>query len=259
MGKMPVDKKREDTYTVDFVRIFKCLLSKAWMIAITSVLVAAISFSYAFFMVKPKYSSSTKLYVNNSLSIDKISISSADITASQSLIKTYIAILQSRSILEQIAETADVDYTPEELTSMITANAVNDTEIMRVTVTSEDPEEAYNIADAISVVLPDKIAGIIEGSSMVVVDKPIVNRQKVSPSFIKYTVIGFILGLVLSALVIIITDSLDDTIHDDDYISNLYGYPLLGKVQNLNSSDSKSYKYNYYYGRSASKNGPANG
>ena len=258
MGKNQVDKKREDAYTVDLVHIFRCLLKRAWLIVITSLLVAAIAFSYAFFLVHPKYSSSTKLYVNNSLSIDKISISSADITASQSLIKTYIAILQSRSILEKIAEKADVDYTPKQLTNMITASSVNDTEILLVTVTSEDPDEAYAIANAISLVLPDKIAGIIEGSSMVVVDKPIVNNQKVSPSLAKYSIIGFIIGFVLAVAVIIIMDSLDDTIHDDDYIANQYDYPLLGKVQNLNASDSKSYKYNYYYGRSGSKSDSAN-
>ncbi|MBR3300644.1 MAG: hypothetical protein IKI68_04065 [Clostridia bacterium] len=257
MANSPVENKKEDVYTIDIVHIFKCLWKRVWIIAIVSLLIAAISFSYAFFFVSPKYSSSVKLYVNNnsvSLGANKISISSADISASQSLTKTCIVILESRSTLEMIMEKANVRYTTKQLSAMITADSVNNTEVMKVTVTCEDPEEACNIANAIADVLPDRIFEIIEGSSMKVVDSAIINSGKVSPSFAQYTILGFIIGFVLSVGTIIVIDSLDDTIHDDDYIVNRYNCPLLGKVQNLNASGSKSYKYNYnyYYGRSTS-------
>lgn len=257
MEKTPTERKNVDVYTVDIFHILKCLWKRAWLIAVVSILVAAIAFSYAFFFVPPKYSSSVKLYVNNnSLSVgtNKISISSTDISASQSLIKTYIAILESRSTLEMIIEKAEVAYNAKQLSSMISANSVNDTEVMKVTITCEDPQEACDIANAIAEVLPDRIFEIIEGSSMKVVDSAIVNGAKVSPSLTKYAFIGFAIGFILAAGVIIVIDSLDDTIHDDDYIVNRYNCPLLGKVQNLNVSGSKSYKYNYnyYYGHSAS-------
>ena len=90
---------------------------------------------------------------------------------------------------------------------------------------------------------------------MTVVDSAVPNNVKVSPSFTNCIIVGFIIGFALSSAIIIIIDSLDDTIHDDDYIANQYDCPLLGKVQNLNITGSKSYKYNYnyYYGRSGSQ------
>lgn len=245
-----------NVYTIDIVHILKCLWKRAWLIALVSILTAAIAFSYAFFFVPPKYSSAVKLYVNNtsvSLGNSKISITPSEISAAQSLIKTYIAILKSRSTLEAVIERADVDYTVRQLYSMITAGSVNDTEIMLVTVTTTNPEIACKIANVIAKVLPIRISEIIDGSSMEVVDSAVSNKAKVSPNFTKYAFAGFALGFIMMIGIIIIIDSLDDTIHDDDYILNQYGCPVLGKVQNLNLSSSKSYKYNYYYGRSSSK------
>ncbi|MBO4468505.1 MAG: hypothetical protein J5766_04320 [Clostridia bacterium] len=257
MEKTPISKKSEDIYTIDIVRIFKCLWKKAWLIAIVSLIIAAISFSYAFFFVRPKYSSSVKLYVNNnsvSLGGSRISISSGDISASQSLIKTYIVILESRSTLKEVIKESGVDITVNELRSMIDASSVNDTEVMRVTVTAYDADEACTLANVIKDVLKEKIKDIIQNTEPADVDDAVPNYVKVSPSFSKYLLVGFLIGFIMSSVVIIIMDSLDDTIHDDDYIANQYDCPLLGKVQNLNVTGSKSYKYNYnyYYGRSSS-------
>ena len=251
----------KDVYTIDILHILRCLWKRAWLIFLVSVLVASMAFFYSFFLVSPKYSSSVKLYVNNtsvSLGNSKISITPSEISAAQSLIKTYIAILKSRSTLESVIERAEVDYNAKQLDSMITAGSVNDTEIMLVTVTGTNPDEACKIANVIAKVLPIRISEIIDGSSMEVVDSAVSNPSKVSPSFAKYSFVGFVIGFVLMAGIIIIMDSLDDTIHDDDYILNQYDCPVLGKVQNLNLSSSKSYKYNYYYGRSASKSDTGN-
>jgi hypothetical protein len=40
---------------------------------------------------------------------------------------------------------------------------------------------------------------------------------------------------------------MDNTIHDEEYVINTYGLPILAKVPNLMDSGSK--KYGYYYNR----------
>ena len=254
-----MDKKGSITkeyYTIDMVHIFKSLFRRLWVIIIASVLAAAVAFSVAAFIIAPKYSSSIMLYVNNSsfsLGNTSFSISSSEITAAQSLVKTYIVILENRTTLEQVASKSNTDYSYEELLGMIEAESVNETEVLRITVTAEDPEEAKKIVNCIAEVLPNRISEIIEGSSMEVVDLGIVNKQKISPSITKYTAVGFILGLVLSVIVLVIMAILDDTIHDEDYVLQNYDYPILAKVPDLLNSGSKS-SYRYYYrNKSATK------
>ena len=233
-------------YTIDLLHIVKTLWRKAWIIIICGLLCAAIGFSYASFGIAPKYSSSIMLYVNNSsLSLGNTSfnISASDISAAQSLVKTYIVMLENRTTLEEVIEKSDVDYNYKELKQKIAASSVNDTEVLKVTVTTEDPYESEKIANCIAEVLPQRISEIIEGSSMAVVDSAIANPNKVSPSITNYTAIGFILGVLASVIVLVILDLMDDTIHDEDYIINTYNYPILAKVPNLINTNAKGRNY----------------
>lgn len=239
-------KLDSEYYVIDLLHIAKNLWRRAWLIILTGLITAVIGFSFSSFVITPQYSSSIMLYVNNSsLSIGSasFSISSSEISAAQSLVKTYIVMLQNRTTLESIIDKAEVDYTYKELYEMIEASSVNETEVMQVTVTSDDPYEASKIVNAIAEVLPRRISEIIEGSSMEVVDSGIPNLQKVSPSIARYTEIGFILGVLLSAIGISIAAILDDTIHDEEYVLQTYDYPILAKVPNLLNSGSKQYGY----------------
>ena len=231
-------------YSIDIAHIFKTLLMRAWIIILCGLLTAVIGFGYSSFIIPPTYSSSIMLYVNNSsfsLGNTNFSISSSEIIAAQSLVKTYSEILKNRTTLEKVIEKAGVKYEYDELAEMITAEPANDTEIMRVTVTAEDPNEAAKIANTIAEVLPTRISEIIDGASMEVIDSAIPNYEKVAPSVTNYTIIGFLIGAVLSMIIIVVAAMLDDTIHDEEYILNTYDYPILAKIPDLLNSNGKGY------------------
>jgi capsular polysaccharide biosynthesis protein len=232
-------------YTIDLLHIAKTLWRKAWLIVLCGLLCGAIAFSYAFFGIAPKYSSSIMLYVNNSsisLGNTSFSITSSEQTDAQNLVRTYGVILDSRTTLQRVIKAAEVDYTWQELRDMIEYETANDTEIMKMTVTCEDKQDSCIIANTIAEVLPDRISEIIDGATMEVVDNAILGA-KVGPSITRYTAIGFVLGVLLSVAVLTVSAVMDDTIHDEEYILNTYDYPILGKVPNLLNTGSKSYSY----------------
>lgn len=233
-------------YTVDILHIIKFIFQRFWVIIISGIVAAALGFCVSAFLITPKYSSSIMLYVNNSsfsLGNTSFSISSSEITAAQSLVKTYGEILNNRTTLERVIEKSDVEYDFEELSEMIESAPSNDTEIMRVTVTTDNPYETSKIANCIAEVLPVRIAEIVDGASMAVVDSAIPNLQKISPSITKYTAVGLILGVLFSVIVLMIFALLDNTIHDEEYILNTYKYPILAKVPNLTNMGGKQYSY----------------
>ncbi|MBE6761259.1 MAG: hypothetical protein E7551_03140 [Ruminococcaceae bacterium] len=235
-----------DYYTIDILHIIKFIVQRFWVIIVSGILAAAIGFCISAFLITPKYSSSIMLYVNNSsfsLGNTSFSISSSEITAAQSLVKTYGEILSNRTTLERVIEKADVKYDYEELSEMIVSSPSNNTEIMRVTVTTSNPYEASNIANCIAEVLPVRISEIVDGASMAVVDSAIPELQKISPSITKYTAIGLVLGGILSVIILMIFALLDNTIHDEEYILNTYKYPILAKVPSLTSASGKQYAY----------------
>ncbi|MBE6678429.1 MAG: hypothetical protein E7597_06520 [Ruminococcaceae bacterium] len=249
------EKNREDAFVVDIAHIAKSVWQRAWIIALAGILAAALAFGYSAFIITPTYSSSIMLYINNSsiaVGDMSFSISSSEISAAQSLVKTYSVILKNRTTLEQVAEDSGLSYSWDELNAMISAAPVQDTEIMGVTVTCTDAYDAEKIANSISRVLPRRISGIIEGSSMEVVDNAVVNTQKVAPSISKYTATGLILGVLLALIWLVIKALKDNTIHDEDYILNNYDYPILAKVPDLLDVGAKKYSY-YRSGTAATK------
>ena len=245
-------ENNKEYYSIDLLHIFKMLWRRVWIIIIVGVLCATLGFSVASYAIHPKYSASIMLYVNNTSKIGntEFSISTSEITAAQSLVKTYIVILRNRTTLEDVIKQAGVSYSATQLNSMIEAGPVEDTEVFRVKVTTENAEEAVKIANTISTVLTTRVGKIIEGASMQIVDTADIkaSQEPVSPSETKYTAIGLILGSFISALFAI----MDDTIHDEEYVNQTYEYPILAKIPDLLDGSSKEYSY-YSQKKSANK------
>ena len=226
--------------TIDLREIFGVLSRKLWAIILAALLFGAAAFAGTVFLIAPQYESSTLLYVNNSdISVGSTSftISSADLTAAQKLVNTYVVILQSRTVLNEVIEQAGLDYTYAELKDMISAAAVNSTEVFEIIVKSTSPTEAELIANTIATVLPDKIADIVNGSDVRIVDYAVVASHRSSPSYTKNTFIGALLGAVLCAVVVVISHMFDENIRSEDYLTLTYpDIPLLAVIPDMNQA-----------------------
>ena len=247
---------KNDEVEVDLSRIFRAVIDRAWLVAIIAVLCAVITFAGTFFLVTPEYQSTAMFYVNNSnLSFGdaSVSISSGDLSTSRSLVDSYIVILNTRETLMDVVDYAGVSRSYGQVRSMLTSAAVNETEIFQVTVTSSSPQEAERIANAIAYILPKRIGTIIDGTSAKVVDAAVVPTKPSSPSYTNNTIIGFVLGLVLSVGVIALREIFDITIRAEDDIGQSCKHPILAAVPDM-AAPSKGSSY-YAYGSSRSKKG----
>ena len=259
-----MENNERESIEIDLKRLFFAIWKRAWLIVLVGVVCAALAFGYAWFFITPTYSASTQLYVNNNY-VDSPGFSSSQLTAAQSLAETYMVILESRNVLDVVAKKTDLGYSYGRLKSMVSASAVNETEVFQVTVTGTDYKHVAQIANAIAEVLPDKIAAVVEGSSVRVVDYAVENPNPVGPSYQRYLMMGAAVGVLLSVAFVIVADILDTTISSEDYLGQVYSkYPLLAVIPDTESSKS-GYGKGYYRGnyeseqmpRSAGKQGGA--
>lgn len=250
------DKKSftTDIVEIDIGRVWKAIWKRIWLIGIVSVMCSVIVAVSTFFLITPKYESSAMFYVNNSsLSVGdtSFSITQGDISAAKSLVDTYITILTSRSCLNDVIDYASVDMSDEDLRSMISAGAVNSTEIFEVTVTSTDPKEAKELANAIAYILPKRISSIVEGTSANIVDYAIESPSPCSPNYVNNAIIGFIIGFVISVAIIVLREIFDVTIRDDEDINRCCEYPILASVPDMINQSHSGGEY-YGYGNKSS-------
>lgn len=241
-------KQGEEYIEIDLTRLMKAMLRRAWIILLAMLIGGSAAFLLAAFVIPPTYRASVMLYVNNStLAVGGTTVDLSDLTASQSLVKTYIVILKTRRTLNAVIEEAGLSYTCKELEKMIEADSENGTEIFYVTVTNRDPEEAAKIANTITEVLPDKIAEIVDGCSVRTVDFAVVPTKKFEPSITKCTALGLAIGLLLSCGVIVALEFMDDQIHDEDYLLQTYGLPMLAAIPDLFARPKKGEDYTSYH------------
>lgn len=247
-------QEQNQTLEVDLQRLAGALWQKKAVIVLTAVLCAAVMGLGTWFFVTPLYESSAMFYVNNYATISDTAgtITSSDITASKDLVDSYIVILNTQSSLDEIIRYAGVSRSAGELEDMMEASAVNSTEIFRVTVTSPDPQEALNIARAITQVLPQRITSILDGTSAKVVDDPRLAVKPSSPSYVLSVLAGFAMGLALSLVVVILRQVFDVTIRSEEDVTQVCSLPILSAVPDMEATSKGGY---YTSDKSKSKTG----
>lgn len=234
---------------IDLRRLFNAILNHIWIIAVVTILCGLISFFGSKMLLTPMYRASTLLYVTNNVPAGETTsnITSADLNTSKNLVKSYIAVLESRDTLKYVIEHGNLDCSYGELVSMISASSVNDTELLKVTVSSDDPQEAADVANAIAYVVPMHVSDTIPGSSAKVVDYAVVPSSPYSPNYSKNTVLGLLFGLLASVAVVLLIEISDITIKNDEDVKTCCNYPVLSTVPNVGKPDRRGYGYKYYH------------
>jgi capsular polysaccharide biosynthesis protein len=245
--------KANEYVRIDLIKILEGCIHRIWMILLVMLLCGSLLFSYAAFYITPMYRANVLMYVNNSsfsVGATSISFSSSQISAAKSLVETYLVILKARMTLDEVIRVGGLDCSYESLSGMISAESVNDTEVFSVAVTCADPYEAEHIANTIAQVLPDKIASVVEGSSVRIVDYAVIPSRKVSPNVTMYTLLGLMAGFGVSVLMIAVRETMDDRIFSEEYLlENFRDIPLLAVVPDMLDDRSKGSYYRKGYGR----------
>ena len=250
MDEKNINKNEE--IEIDLSRLFGAVVNKAWLVAIVALMCAVLAFLGTFFFITPQYQSAAMFYVNNtalSVGSASLSLSSSDISASRGLVKTYIVILDTRETLLDVIDYAGVDRSVGQVKNMIQAESVDNTEVFRVVVTSPDPQEAEQIANAIAYILPKRISSIVEGTSAKVVDAAVAATRPSSPSYSKNTLLGFVIGFAATVAVIVLRELFDISIRAEEDITQACAHPVLAMVPDMSAPS----KGGYYYGYGAGK------
>ncbi len=240
---------------ISFKRLTEILMQSISMIVAVTIIAGIIAFVYSETMVVPEYESTVSLYVNNESGKNTDKILGTDITASQMLVDTYIIIIKSNTVLNEVCEKLEEQgiegYDAESLAKKIDASATNETEIFGVTVRDTNPKHTYMIANIIADVAPPIIKDFVEASSVKVIDYA-KEGKRVSPNIQRNTILGLLIGLILSCGFVVLREMFDMRIKTEDDLTKMFELPILGIIPDIN--DPQNRKSGYYYYKRGSRN-----
>lgn len=216
--------RSNDDMDIDLVEVFYLLWNNIMKILLCLVLGAAAAFAYSFFMIKPLYKATSKMYINTSA---KAVVDISDLQISAQLRGDYKALMTSRDLLESVIRNLNLEYTAKDLGRRITIDNPTDTRIITVTMISSDPVEAADVANELANRAKEKLPEIMRSEEPVIYEKAIVPTSKSSPSYTKNTMIGALLGAVACMGYLILKYLMNDTIvTPDDALKYLGVQPL---------------------------------
>lgn len=245
----------EKTIEINIKDIFRAALRKIWMIIFCIAVGAVVLYVYSSNFVTPKYKATVSIYVNNNANTSTVSgITSSDLSTSQKLVKTYVNMIKSYTVLEKVAETTGLEITPLEIRDMLSAESVDNTEMFNVEITNTDPMKAMIIANAVAQVAPAEIANFVEGSSTKIIDYARLPENPVSIGTVKTAVLGAGAGLMVAIAIVVAQVMLDIRIKGEEDLKRISPAPVLGAIPDFAESDHGGYsKYGYGYGYAAKK------
>ena len=186
--------------------------------------------SYDLFLKKPMYSTSTTILLVQADEKSGSSIEQNDIALNQKLVSTYSQIIKSRLVVGQVIDNLDLKYTYNELSGQISVKAVDDTEILKITVTDAEAEQAMRIANELSSVFSKEVRSIYNIDNVSVIDVAILPATPSNMHLVKDIIIAFAVGLVLSSGIVFVIFYFDDTLRDVDTLEKELELPVLAKV-----------------------------
>ena len=224
---------RPDELELDLSQLFYILWNNVVWILLATVLCADIGYGIATFVKTPMYTASADMLVNNkqsTASSDTSTVTSSDLNASSSLVSTYSIILKSHTVLEEVIDTLELDYSYSELADMVSVSTVNDTQVMRITVKNPDPQVAMDIVAQIVSIAPAAIVDKAEVGSVKTVDQPWSSGRPVSPNKKRYILLFAVGGAVLMCMFLILRELMNNTFKTEADITRELGLPILGVI-----------------------------
>ena len=225
--------KEQNMMEIDVFQLLKILWKRKFLIALVAIVTGVVAFAYSSFIVKPEYTSTTRIYVVNRNQGDKPGLTNQDLQAGSYLVKDYREIILSQDVLEKVATDLKLDLPSKGLASKIKVTVPADTRIVSISVTDRAPEEASRIANSLREVAAQKIISVTRVSDVTTLEEARPATSPSSPNIRRNTMIGFLAGAVVMIVTVLIIELLDTRVKRPEDVEDVLQIALLGVVPNL--------------------------
>ena len=223
--------RTEQEAEIDLIDLAWALLDKIHYIVLCFLIGAVIMNAYSYFLVRPTYKSTAKMYV---VSASKNSVVDLDaLNIGTSLTADYEQLMLSYPVLEQVINKLNLDMDSDTLAKMITLENPTDTRILNINVVSTDPKSARDIANTLMEVSVDYLPKTMSTNAPNVAQKAKLADYKDGPSYKKYTMIGALAGAFLYCMYLVVKYLMDDTIHTADDMEKYFDIVPLAVIPDV--------------------------
>lgn len=214
---------------INLKELFDYFIDKIKYIIIATLVCCLIGGIYTKFLTVPMYKSSTTVILGSNQ--EGTGITQSDISINNNLVSTYAEIITSRRVLEQVQKELNESYTYKELASEISVSSINNTQIIKITVEDNNALNAKIIANLVAKVFTVEVPELYNLDNVHILDVAIEEEDPYNINVAKSSIIGGLLGLVLSSGIFFVIYYFDRTAKSVEQVEEVLQMPILGSVE----------------------------
>lgn len=216
---------------IDLKELFEFIKKKIGLLITITVVICLLGCIYGLFIQKPMYKSYTTIILGGNETTASQTITQSDITLNKNLVDTYAEIVKSRRVLEQVIAELDLEETYEELSNKISVSSVNNTEIIKITVSDRNPIEAKNVANVTANFFSKEVVKLYNMNNVNVLDEANEANEPYNINISKQVIIYFFIGIIIALSILFIIFYFDRTIKSVEQVEQKIKLPILGGVE----------------------------
>lgn len=211
--------------------LFKFLLKKWKVIVSITVILGIISYVYTFFIVVPKYQSSSKLFIGAKITKDdddNFKISTVD----NKVLNMYTEIIKTEVFLNNIIKEKELNTTYQEILSGISIKVNPNVQTISISYTGSNRYEVRDVVQAVSDELVKELEPVIYGQKVQVVQNAYTPNAPISPNKKKNLSIGILLGIIIGCFIETCVFLMNDKVDSEEKLEDIFGLSSLGEIPN---------------------------
>ncbi|MDU6825370.1 MAG: Wzz/FepE/Etk N-terminal domain-containing protein [Streptococcus lutetiensis] len=216
---------------IDVLYLLRKLWSRKFFIIFIALAVGIIALLGSIFFIKPKYTSTTRIYVV-SRSSDS-SLTNQDLQAGSYLVNDYKEVITSNEVLSSVISQENLSLSTTELSNMISVNIPTDTRVISISVEDTNAQEASDIANTIREVAAEKIKSVTKVDDVTTLEAAEVASKPSSPNIKRNAALGALVGGFLAIVGILVLEVLDDRVRRPEDVEEVLDMTLLGVVPDI--------------------------
>ena len=215
---------------ISISEIFEAL-KKRWILIVSITLVATlISGVLSFFVIKPTYETSTKVFIGKEES-NQEGNNTNDIQMYQKLLQTYAETIKTNEVVQAaINSTNNTDLTVPAVKGALTVTPVSDTQILQIKYQNKNPEVAKEVLESITNEFVILAKELVPNGNVRVIEAVQLPENPVAPNKKMNVAIAFLLGLMVSVGLVFLIEYLDNTFKSKEELERELDIPVVGII-----------------------------
>ena len=219
---------------LDLKELFEMFWNKKIKIILIVAIFAVIGVIYSIGFVVPEYTAFTKLVLagqsSDTTGNTTEAITTTDLTINSKLVGTYSELVTSNDVVRQVITNTGINISEEALKSSIEVSSVEDADVIKISVTNQNPTYATKLANETAKAFMEKVAEIYNINNVHVVDEAEEPQSPSNVNHLKDVIIFTFIGVVVAVAYVLIANMLDNTIKTREEVERLFKIPVIAEI-----------------------------